>query len=60
MTAYAEITSIQASPDRVPRLDDLLLRTSRLERRLTWSQPSPAASLFARLQQLIDRATTTR
>ena len=60
-TAYAEITSIQASPDRVPRLEDLLTRSSRLERRLTWSQPSPAvASLFARLQQLIDRATTTR
>jgi len=58
-TAYAEITSIQDSEDRVPRLEDLVARASRLERRLTWSSPSPAvASLFARLQQLIDRAAT--
>jgi len=58
-TAYAEITSLQASEDRVPRMEDLVARASRLERRLTWSSPSPAvASLFARLQQLLDRATT--
>ena len=58
-TAYAEITGIQASEDRVPRIEDLVTRVSRLERRLTWAQPSPAvASLFGRLQQLVDRATS--
>lgn len=57
-TAYAEITGIQASEDRVPRLEDLVARASRLERRLTWASPSPAVvSFFARLQQLLDRAT---
>ena len=60
-TAYAEITNIQDSPDRLPRLEELADRTARLERRLTWSQPSPeVASLFARLQQLLDRATSPR
>lgn len=57
-TAYAEITGIQASENRVPRIEDLVTRVARLERRLSWASPSPAvASLFARLQQLIDRAT---
>jgi len=60
-TAYAEITGIQDSEDRVPRMEDLATRVSRLERRLSWTTPSPTVvSLFARLQQLIDRATTTR
>jgi predicted PurR-regulated permease PerM len=60
-TAYAEITGIQDSEDRVPRMEDLVGRAARLERRLTWSSPSPAvASLFARLQQLLDRAATSR
>ncbi len=60
-TAYAEITNIQDSEDRVPRLEDLVTRTARLERRLSWAQPSPSViSLFGRLQQLLDRATTTR
>jgi putative heme transporter len=58
-TAYAEITSLQASESRAPRLEDLVARTARLERRLSWTTPSPAVvSLFARLQQLVDRATT--
>lgn len=58
-TAYAEITGIQASEDRVPRMEDLVTRVGRLERRLSWASPSPAVvSLFARLQQLVDRATS--
>lgn len=60
-TAYAEITNLKESEDRVPRLEELAERTTRLERRLTWTQPSPEiASLFARLQQLLDRAAAPR
>ena len=60
-TAFSEITNLKEAEDRVPRLEELAERTARLERRLTWTQPAPeVASLFARLQQLIDRATATR
>ena len=60
-TAFSEITNLKESEDRVPRLEDLTTRLSRLERRLAWTQPTPeVTSLFSRLQQLIDRATATR
>ena len=60
-TAFSEITNLKESEDRVPRLEDLTTRLGRLERRLAWTQPSPeVASLFSRLQQLIDRATASR
>ena len=60
-SAFSEITNLKESEDRVPGLEELTARLTRLERRLTWAQPAPEiVSLFSRLQQLLDRATASR
>jgi predicted PurR-regulated permease PerM len=56
-TAYVELAAIRASEERLPHLDDLEARITRIERRLRWSSPPPAvANLLARLQNLVERA----
>jgi predicted PurR-regulated permease PerM len=56
-TAYVEAAALRVREGKVPRIDDLDGRLSRIERRLRWSSPPPAVSnLLARLQLLVARA----
>ncbi len=56
-TVYVEVAAIRASEEKLPHLDDLEARITRIERRLRWSSPPPAvANLLARLQALVERA----
>jgi putative permease len=56
-TAYVEAAAARLNGGKLPRIDDLAGRLSRLERRLRWSSPPPAVTnLLARLQLLVSRA----